>query len=403
MIRRVVGKSMEPTLYEGDLVLTKRSMPKKNDVVVAEANGREVIKRVKKVHASSIEVVGDNAEASTDSRDFGPLPLNSVGGVVWMKLTKHQTKGLMSSALGVFFVLCAVVSTATVLAMLPEKTPVYTTVPPSDTRPSLFSAGMVKKDVTYCNDQALDIYFPRTDDRVPAPVVMFIHGGGWFRDKKDNEPAQLVLLDSLRDKGFAVISIDYRLAPDHLYPAAVDDARCAVRFVRAKASTYGFDGKNVMAFGFSAGGHLAAMLGTVDETDGFTNQPYEQYSSKVNAVVSLAGLFDFTQGLRTNNRININRFLGDEPAERAQPVAYVDSKDAPFLLIHGTKDALVLSEQNTVFAERLRQSDVSVIQIDVVNAVHGLESSDGEPTSPTREQVAQRISDFLLNVVSKTP
>lgn len=400
MIRRVVGKSMEPTLLEGDVVVTKKAKPKKNDIVVVAVNGREVIKRVTSVHKSSVEVIGDNADASKDSREYGPLPMSAVGGVVSRIVPKRTLRRLSGLGFGFFLMACVLLAAFSVFSALPAKQPVVIAAAARDTTTmALFQPGTVKKDITYCHGQTLDIYYPRTDAHKAAPTILFIHGGGWFRDEKDNEPMQLVLLDQLRDKGFAVIAIDYRMAPEDLFPKAVDDARCAVRFIRSDATKYGFDGKHVLAFGFSAGGHIAAMLGTVDDADGFVNQPYEKQSSKADAVISLAGLFDFTRGLRTNNRINIDRFLGDQPLDKAQPMTYVDATDAPFLLIHGTKDALVLPDQNALFAERLRQSNVPVTTLDVTNAVHGLESSNDQPTEPTRSEVATIICNFALQSI----
>lgn len=399
MMRRVVGKSMEPTLYEGDIVISRKKPIHKGDIVLANINGREVVKRIYRIHGRTIELRGDNTAAEAHSRVVGHISPQDVRGVVTKRITKRSATVLSRTGAGLGLMACSIAVACITYAMLSQQ-PTVTKQPASVDRShttNLYEPGSVKKDVSYCEGQSADIYYPRSDATQPAAVVLYLHGGGWFADDKDGQPAQIVLLDSLRDHGVATMAINYRKAPQYVFPSQIDDARCAVRFVRSEAKKYGFDPQKVSAFGFSAGGHLAAMLGVVDDKDGFVNSPYPGVSSKVSSVVSLAGLFDFRHGLRTNNTINIERFMDGQPLALGEPISYVDSSDAPTLLLHGTLDNLVLAQQNELYAAVLKQAGVPVEEVSVRGAIHGLESGDGQPTSPTREDVAAKIEQFILS------
>ena len=133
----------------------------------------------------------------------------------------------------------------------------------------------------------LDLYRPEKISG-PLPVIIWIHGGGWNRGRKERCPAV-----ALVDDGFAVASVDYRLSSVAPFPAQIQDCKAAVRWLRANASTYHLDPDNVGVWGNSAGGHLAALLGTsggVSELEGDGDNM--QYSSRVQAVCDVAGPVD---------------------------------------------------------------------------------------------------------------
>lgn len=252
----------------------------------------------------------------------------------------------------------------------------------------------VKKDIPYCNGQNLDIYYPRKAVYEKAPVALYFHGGGWKINDKASEPDQLHLIDGLRDEGFAVVSIDYRKLPDNYFPAPVSDALCSVRYLRATNEATGLDAERIVVYGFSAGGHLAAMVGTIDSQNEFNDGPYKEQSSRVKAVVTLAGIFDFEAALREGYNAKIEYFLNGQAKSTAQPVSYVSADDPPFLLVHGMQDQYIDPEQDTIFSEKLSAVGVSAKIIDVQNAEHGLGSVGGEAT-PSREAVGQIIRDFI--------
>jgi acetyl esterase/lipase len=160
--------------------------------------------------------------------------------------------------------------------------------------------------VTYCTqhgtDLAMDLYQPPTAAARPAPVALYVHGGGFvLGDRKTSglgaslgrgqagalfEP----LRAALNQRGFVVASIDYLLAPLGRWPAQVEDAKCAVRFLRAHASTLGIDPGRIGAWGSSAGGNLVSLLGLAGPQAGFDHGPYADQSSSVQAVVDMFGV-----------------------------------------------------------------------------------------------------------------
>jgi acetyl esterase/lipase len=146
-------------------------------------------------------------------------------------------------------------------------------------------------DVTYCkfDDKTtleLDIAFP-TRGAGPFPALVFVHGGGWvLGDRKNMTPYLLMAAKA----GYVGVAISYRLAPEHPFPAQVQDSKCAVRWLRANANKYRIDQDHIAAFGFSAGGNLACMLGAIDGKDFKISGGNPEQSDRVQAVVSFYGV-----------------------------------------------------------------------------------------------------------------
>lgn len=225
------------------------------------------------------------------------------------------------------------------------------------------------KDVAYAKasaTQTLDVYLP--EGTGPFPLIINIHGGGFMMGDKSN-PA---LTDELLAAGYAVASINYRLSGEALFPAAVQDAKTAVRFLRAHAAEYKLNPDKFAAYGGSAGGNLAAMLGTtcgVAELEGAELGNADQ-SSCVQAVVDWFGPTDFlqmdTQFAGTSCPINHDaadspesKYIGaaiqtaPDKAKAANPITYVSADDAAFLIQHGTADCNVPPQQGKLLAEAL--------------------------------------------------
>jgi acetyl esterase/lipase len=209
--------------------------------------------------------------------------------------------------------------------------------------------------------QRLDLYLPPTGDG-PWPVVLWIHGGGWSTGDKSLAASDPVL--RLRTRGYAVASIGYRLSQQGTFPAQIHDVKAAVRYLRQNARGYRLISTKMAVWGSSAGGHLAALLGTSggvadleDLAMGFPAQ-----SSRVQAVVDWYGPTDFTRMDEQTAAIGCPSFppnghgAADSPesrllgvpvrssaaaAQRANPVAYVTADDPPFLIQHGTADCTV--------------------------------------------------------------
>lgn len=304
----------------------------------------------------------------------------------------------------IFIALCiiVVVIDAVVIAVVLRNTPIAFEIaqPASGTVriPLRFEPGAVKKDITYCGTQKLDLYQPRLKVYDKQPVVMYIHGGGWHKNNKSSEPDQFALIEGLRDKGFAIVSINYRQQPNDTFPAPVEDAMCAVRFLRTRAAEYQLDPDNIAVFGYSAGGHLAAMVGVLD-TIQFNNGQYADVSSRVKAVVTLAGVFNFNEGLKTSSKINIKNLMQSTPYSLGQPISYVTPDDPAFLLIHGGADSVVMLKQDELFASELRRNNVPYQTVVVKNAEHGLSRFGGE-ISPSKDEVASKIHSFIIQQLS---
>ncbi len=283
------------------------------------------------------------------------------------------------------------------------------TPPPADT-------SHIKRkflDISYAPlspTQKLDIYLPDKGSG-PFPVIMAFHGGAFMGcDKADLQV--LPALEGLK-RGYAVVSPNYRMSGEAKFPALVQDAKVAVRWVRANASKYLFDPQRVAAWGGSAGGYLSTMLGTSagiigleDLSLGNPDQP-----CNVQAVVAWYGPTNFLKmdehlaesgllpppGFRHNEpdspeSLLMGRTITEVPekVKVASPETYIRPSAPPFLLQHGTKDATVPVQQSIEFAKRLREvlGDSKVI----LELIEGAEHADVKFETP--ENVA-RILDFI--------
>jgi len=255
-------------------------------------------------------------------------------------------------------------------------------------------AGTTERNLAYCGGGEgrllMDVYYPRSADR-RWPALVFVHGGGWTGgDKFPGGPE----IPALRDAGFLVASVNYRLAPQFPFPAMIEDVKCAVRFLRANAAGFNLDPDRIGAWGSSAGGHLASLLGTADAAAGFDVGPHLEYSSRVQAVVSLFGPADLTVPFAGGYE-GRSHIFGSFDAALASPVTYVSPDDPPFLLVHGDSDPLVPLSQSEIFLERLTNAGVPAELIVVRNAGHGLTPVNGQTISPSRPEITQRIVDFF--------
>ncbi len=219
----------------------------------------------------------------------------------------------------------------------------------------------IQKNVVYGTgageDLLLDLAMPKGLDHA-VPGIVWIHGGAWQGGSK-NEFESLIR-DSAR-AGYVAVSIGYRLAaPKHIFPAQVEDSKCAVRWFRANAERLHLDPNRIGVVGSSAGAHLAMMLGAADSGDGLEGSGGSaEASSRVQAVVSFAGPTNLLSEYPNASKGLVATFLGgpvadrQDAAKRASPITYVNAGDPPMLLIQGTKDPLVPYEQAFQMAEAL--------------------------------------------------
>lgn len=216
----------------------------------------------------------------------------------------------------------------------------------------------------------LDAFVPA--GRGPHPAVLLVHGGGWTRGSRADLTRDGLWL---AERGFAAFAADYRLAPRHRFPAALDDLRGAVRWIRSNAARFRLDPSKVAAFGASAGGHLAAML-AVGKGD-----------AHVRAAVSWSGAMDLGQvvadapaDVRADVRRLVARFLGCDPTEcrararRASPIHHVGRGDAP-VLIANSRDEVPSFGQAAAMARALHASGVPHRLVEIPGRLHAGEYS----------------------------
>ena len=268
----------------------------------------------------------------------------------------------------------------------------------------------VVPDVQYCTGGGkpllMDVFIPKHRNGTPTPAVLWIHGGGWERgDKSGNSGAQF-----LADAGFVTASLSYRLSGDSPFPAAVEDCKCAIRFLRASAPKYGIDPVRIGAAGSSAGGHLAELLATADQSAGLEGDGgWQNVSSKVQAAASYYGVSDLTVPFPQDTvRVIVKFFRGTEEEKpelyrKASPILYVSKDDPPLLLVHGEKDDGVPFDQSVRMAETYRRVRLPVEFIAVKNAGHDFKHTGNAPISPSVEVIHQRTVDFFKRYLVSDP
>lgn len=215
---------------------------------------------------------------------------------------------------------------------------------------------------------------PKQIDKA-APAIVVIHGGGWAGGNKDMHHAQI---DALAKRGYVAVSVGYRLAPKHRFPAQIEDVKCCVRWLRAHAGDLKLQPDKIGAVGFSAGAHLSMMLGVMDKEDGLEGDGgWADQSSKVQAVVSYFGPTNLVGDYSPITRVIVENWIGKKPEEdvetykRASPITYVTRRDAPMLLFQGTNDPLVPYEQAWQMARALTRNDIPGRVELMLGAEHG--------------------------------
>jgi len=240
----------------------------------------------------------------------------------------------------------------------------------------------VIKDVVYGKggdeELKLDIVKPKDKQPRPMPAIVFMHGGGWSSGWGDKKNGVFYLTD-LAKRGYFGVTINYRTTPKNKFPAQIEDCKCAVRFLRAHAKEYNIDPDHIAAWGGSAGGHLASLLGTAGEVKEFEGKGgWEGYSSKVQAAISYSGVTDFCKWKIQNNPNNtIKKLIGGDTEEfkdamnKASPITYISKNTPPFLIVHGDKDPDVSIKQSLGFSEALKAAGVEVEVYTIKDGEHG--------------------------------
>jgi acetyl esterase/lipase len=254
-------------------------------------------------------------------------------------------------------------------------------------------------NVTYLTasnyDAKLDLYVTRTPDK-PRPTLIWIHGGGWTGGTKESFagiPAYLAL-------GMNVVNVEYRLARVAPAPAAVEDCRCALRWVIQHAKDYGIDVNRLVVSGGSAGGHLALTTGMLPASAGLDRQCPGPDNLKVAAVVNWYGISDVNDLLDgPNMKLYAVTWLGsapdrDEIAKRVSPLSYVRAGLPPILTIHGDADPTVPYMQSVRLHKALADAGVPNELMTIPGGKHGFECC----TPPQRMNAYAKIREFLVRL-----
>jgi acetyl esterase/lipase len=262
------------------------------------------------------------------------------------------------------------------------------------------------RDVTYkvvpgYRPLKLDLYVP-SNTRVQHPAIVWIHGGGW---EIGNPRADWTygdwtqVLAKLAARGYVIAAITYRFSHEAKFPAAIQDVKDAIRFVRKHAGLYGVDPSRVAAWGLSAGGHLAALAGTschADALNAGTADP--DTSSCLQAVVDWFGSTDFNLGTLGPAARAVADFMGCDPSHCASellatgsPVSYVEDDAPPFLIMQGSVDPIVPPAQSQTLADALKAHGNEVQLIIYPGLGHGFTGATGAQ----EQQILQTTFDFF--------
>ncbi len=255
-------------------------------------------------------------------------------------------------------------------------------------------------NVRYNNDtiqkHLLDIYLP-VNTKGKVPLVILIHGGGWLSNDKYADMGYMKeTVAEIVSSGYALASIDYRFSTQAVFPAQIQDCNRAVSYLYDNSDKYGFDKNRFAIMGFSAGGHLASLVGLSKNNNiptFFMPGTSKLFSFK--AVVDFYGPAELILFPGSNEEKSPEGLLiGAAPlarpdlAKAASPVTYVDEDDPPFLIIHGEKDQLVSTKQSQLLSSWLNVAGVQNEFFILKDAPHFGEMFDAD-------EVRNKVMNFL--------
>ena len=270
-----------------------------------------------------------------------------------------------------------------------------------------------RTSVRYGNlpSQLLDVWRPKDSPASgrypqpsePAPVLIFVPGGAWVHGSRLLQG--YALMSHLAEMGWVCLSIDYRVAPHHRWPAHITDVKTAIAWARANVDKFGGDRNFVAVAGCSAGGHLSALAGLTANDPELQCELPDGSDTSVDAVVGIYGRYDW-EDRSTAERARFVDFLEQVVVRRkisrhpdvfrkASPIARVHKDAPPFLVIHGTGDSVIPVEQARSFVERLRAASHSVVSyVELPGAGHAFDMIDGARTG----SMATAIGLFLNQI-----
>jgi acetyl esterase/lipase len=237
----------------------------------------------------------------------------------------------------------------------------------------------------------LDVW-QRKDTKGSVPTLIYYHGGGWIFG--DRTGATLFFLPYL-EMGWNVVNVEYRMASNSLAPAAVEDCRCALRWVVRNAKQYNIDVNKIVLTGHSAGGHLALISGMLPNETGLENECYGEEQLKVAAIVNWFGVSDVADIVEGANWKNYAlMWMGSQPnkveiAKRVSPLTYVRKGLPPVFSVHGDADPVVPYSQSVRLHAALDKAGVA----NELVTIHG--GGHGQFTDEQLEDAYAKLRAFL--------
>jgi len=258
---------------------------------------------------------------------------------------------------------------------------------------------ILHSNIAYNNDtltkHLLDIYLP-AEAKGKIPLVIFIHGGGWMHNDKYADMGYMKkTVAEIISHGYALASIDYRFSTQAVFPAQARDCNRAISYLYDHADKYGIDRERFALMGFSAGGHLASLVGLSenDDIESFYMPGTSNFFS-FEAVIDFYGPSNLILFPGNDENSPEALLIGAAPLDRpdlaraASPVTYVDKNDPPFLIIHGENDELVPTKHSHLLNSWLNVAGVQNELIIVKDAPHYGVMFDSD-------QVRSRVMNFL--------
>ncbi len=249
------------------------------------------------------------------------------------------------------------------------------------TTPSLLQIAdryWMQPDVVYAGANntplKLDIWYPR-DNPNPTPTLVYIHGGGWIFGSKEGAVYQFL---PYLEKGWRVVNVEYRMAGNSLAPGAVEDTRCALRWIFRNAAQWKFDTSKIVLTGHSAGGHLSLITAMLPKGTPIDNRCYGDEDLKVAAVVNWYGISDVNDLIQGPNLKNYAvMWMGSMPnavdvAKSVSPLTYVRAGLPPVITIHGDKDDVVPYAHATRLHDALGKANIPNKLVTVKGGGHGM-------------------------------
>lgn len=257
----------------------------------------------------------------------------------------------------------------------------------------------------------LDLYLP-ADAGTRKPLVVFVHGGAWQHRTARHGGAIRdfpAVLASVAARGYVVASVNYRFSGEARFPAAVQDVALAIRWLRQHSDSYGIDSNKVVLWGSSAGGQIAAVLGTACGVPTFAPPDSEDDKASVcvQGVIDWYGLVDLEADGKDLGKPDVpdyvNTYLGCKLSEckagwarSASPFPYIDAKDPPFLIQHGAADITVSPKQSKRLYDALRAAGVPAELAIYPGVAHGFAKvPGGGPDDATNKKALDKVFEFL--------